>query len=956
MIRIFSGRITNNFIKLTILLFLSIPGTLFMLAFKNPGVEKPGNIDHAAVIKSLNKTTLEKGRQIYIKSCIACHGADGTASNPQARSFSEDKLRFGSEPYQMWQTVSRGAGMMAAQTWLSPVERYYVIQYIRETFIKNSNPSQYFKVTDEYLSKLPKPKRSAAEQLALTKREALRGSQLYGQEWFSHHTGDYGTAIHSQLKDHATAALTVLLDNHVCLSYNLLRMNVTAVWKGSLNLSQTKYNRYRGEGQPMIRGKELNGLNLWQWTFGDRFDSLQKSTGIRAPFPSEFMDYHGLYTYNKDIVLSYSVVGREILEYPRTLSVNGRTILSQTLFISSGNREQKILVGSLGKLKNERNWKIGHGTVVTDAKSGQFVAADFLSANKNIQCRIDSQNRIVMIIPASKDPITVEVIRFSGRMKEDLSNFSMYLKKRKIENHLPAPEQMIHGAPARWIKEVITTGELNINKPHVDPVFREDSDRINPDKAVPLPGDYPYTIDNIGLPFDNTYHSWVRPTCLGFKNNGNLVIGTYTGDVWVASGIDNTLQKIRWQRIATGLFEPMGLKIVNDNIYVTTRIGIVLLHDLNGDGETDFYENFHADQDVSSFFHAFVFGLETDSKGNFYYTKVGEYTDNKDPGNVIKVSPDGKKWESIATGFRVDNGITIAPDDRIFVSDNQGNWEPANKICLIQKGRSYGYVPNLLSDGDWSPDGKKFSKDQVQDGVISEQIVKVPDTYTKPIFWMPQEFDNSPGGGVWSDKSWGPLGDNFIHTSYGTGWVYYFLPQQIDTFTQGAMVALPFQLDAGIQRAAVNPVDKQIYVVGLTGWDDPEAIKYGVLSRVRYKGGEGHLITDAKTIKGGIELGFNFLLDSTDIKEITHYDITGWNYKWSSEYGSDHYSIITPGKKGEDKLDVQKATIGSDGRSIRLSIPVIGPAQNVRLRFRVKGSDGVELTNSVYLTINKLPD
>jgi hypothetical protein len=947
-----------NFIRMIrnvsrfLMLLLLVPGASLVLAFENAGIEKPDDIDHATIIKNLNAATLAKGRQIYVKSCIACHGANGTASNPQARSFSEDKLRFGNEPYQMWQTVSRGAGMMAAQTWLSPVERYYVIQYIRETFIKKTNPSQYFKVTDQYLSKLPKPKRSADEQAAITKAEALKGSQQFGQEWFSHHTGDYGTAIHSQLKDHATAAITVLLDNQICLSYNLLRMNTTAVWRGSLNLSQTKYNRYRGEGQPTIRGRELTGLNLWQWTFGDRYDSLQQSTGIRAPFPAEFLNYHGFYAYNKDIILSYSIAARDVLEYPRALNVNGRTVLSQSLYISPGG-EQKILIGKFGK---EEMRIIENVAVLTDTKSGKFISAGFVSANKDIKCISDSLQRIVIIIPASKEPITVEVLRTVGKIKEDLSNFSGYLKKRKIENHLSAPEQMINGAPARWTKEVISSGELNVNKPHFDPIYREDSNRTDPAKAVEMPNDYPYTIDNIGLPFDNAYGSWIRPTCLAFKNNGDLAIGTYTGDVWMARGIDNNLKKINWQRIATSLFEPMGLKIVNDNIYVTTRNGIVLLHDLNGDGETDFYENFHPDNDISSFFHSFNFGLETDSKGNFYYTKVGEYTDNKDPGNVIKVSPDGKSWESIATGFRVDNGITIAPDDRIFVSDNQGNWEPANKICLIQKGRSYGYVPNLLSAGEWSPDGKKFSNDQVRDGVISPNLVKIPETYSQPVLWMPQEFDNSPGGGVWSDKNWGPLGNHFIHTSYGTGWVYYFLPQQVDTITQGAMIALPFQLDAGIQRAAVNPVDKQVYVVGLTGWDDPEAKKFGVLSRVRYKGTEGHLITDAKTVKGGIELSFNFMLDSFDIKNIGNYDISQWNYKWSSEYGSDHYSIIRPGEKGEDRLSVQKASMGDDGRSIRLIIPAIGPAQNVRVRFHIKGMDGTEVKNSVYMTIHKVPD
>ncbi len=933
--------------------FSLLPALLLFLCFRSTNAYMPPDIDHAAVIRSLNKTTLEKGRQIYIKSCIACHGASGSASNPQARSFSKDHLRFGNKPYDMWRTVSNGAGLMAAQTWLSPAERYYVIQYIRETFMKRSNPGQYFKITDDYLSTLPKSQRSVGEQLAITKKEALKGSQQYGQEWFQHNKSNYGTAIHSQLKDHATSALTLLLDNNVKLSYNLLRMGVAAVWQGKLNLADTKYNKYRGEGQPFIQGKEIEGLDLWQWTYDDKMDSLQNSTGIRAPLPVEYLDYHGHYAYKKDIVLSYSIVGRNVLEFPQAITVAGKIILSQTLYISPGESAQKIYIGHLKNGEKGNNKGI---TTLMNPKTNKFIAAGIISLNKNIKCEVDDHNRIVMTVPAGSVPFTLQVLRTSGSNQKELLSFTAYEKRQSAKEELPVLEEMIKGGPAQWTKKVKTEGELNVNKAHFDPLFREDSDRTDPKKGVPIPKDYPYTIDNIGLPFVNAYNAWVRPACLGFKRDGSLVIGTYTGDVWMATGIDSTLKNIVWQRIATGLFECMGLKVVKDNIYVTTRNGIVLLHDLNGDNETDFYENFHSDNDVSSFFHAFNFGLETDSKGNFYYAKVGEYTDNKDPGNVIKISPDGKKWESIATGFRVNNGITITPDDRIFVSDNQGDWEPANKICLIEKNAYYGYVPNLISGNDWSPDGRKFTKDQLVNGVISPAIVKVPDTFHQPVFWMPQEFDNSPGGGVWSDKSWGPLGDQFIHTSYGTGWVYYFLTHKVDSITQGAMISLPFQLEAGIQRAAVNPVDKQVYVVGLTGWDDPEAVKYGVLSRVRYKGGEGHLIKDAEVVKGGIKLTFNFKLDDTDTKNVSNYDISQWNYKWTSNYGSAHYSIREPGKEGEDKLAVKKAVPGDDGRSVVLNIPGTNPAQTVRLRFEVKGEDGVKVKDFVYLTINKVPE
>src|SRR5690348_4835947 len=167
--------------------------SIFLISLFTFGMSyTPPDIDHAAVIRSLNEKTFKKGKEIYNKSCIACHGANGNASLPEARSFSKDKLRFGNSPYEMWKTITNGAGMMAAQTWLSPVERYYVIQYIREAFMKPAaNPRLYFKVTDEYLASLPKSTQSAQQQAATTKKEALKGSLKYGQEWFMYTKSDY---------------------------------------------------------------------------------------------------------------------------------------------------------------------------------------------------------------------------------------------------------------------------------------------------------------------------------------------------------------------------------------------------------------------------------------------------------------------------------------------------------------------------------------------------------------------------------------------------------------------------------------------------------------------------------------------------------------------------------------------------------------------------------------------
>lgn len=940
--------------------------SLSLLVFVQGVSFAPPPVDHAAILRSLNKSTLEKGREIYLKACAACHGTNGVASFPQARSFTRDALRFGNKPYDMWKTITNGAGMMAAQTWLKPEERYYVIQYIRESFIKPTNSSQYYRMTPGYLATLPKVQPATKDQAALVKSEAKKGSLQYGQEWFSKSSSDYGPAIYSQLKSGTTSALTIALADRRYISYDLLRMKSAALWEGMLNLSETKYKLYRGEGQPYVEGKLAEGLQAWQWIYTPEHESLIRSTGKRAVPDVSVFRYRGHYLWDSRVILSYIIEGREVLEMPTVQRFVDGMVLSQRLTLGAGG-VSKLIIGRVddstgvvhGSLDAQGNFAEGGTTlpgkgllvIQRNMKNGQgWVAAAISGMVDGLSWEINDNHEMVLTIPASSSEITITVKRKSGTGLMPLKLFGQQSMRGDDNSSLAAQVRSLKpSVPSIQV----TKGIVNAARPHFDPRYYKDKDKTAISKLVNIPLDYPYTVDQLTLPYDNRYNAWIRPTAACFDARGTLFVSTYVGDVWMASGIDSALSKITWQRIASGLYEPMGIRVVNEELLVTCRNGIMRLKDLNGDKQVDFYEQMHADHDVSSFFHAFNFGLEKDSRGNLYYVKPGEYTDNKDPGNVMRISPDGAKAESIATGFRVNNGITISPDDRIFVSDNQGNWTPANKINVIENGKYYGYVPNLLSGG-WSPDGKSFPKDKIVDGVISEELVKVPASFTPPALWMPQEFDNSPGGGTWSDSAWGPLGNSFIHTSYGTGWSYYVMPKQVSGIWQASMIALPFQFDAGIQRATVNPADRNVYVTGLTGWDDGVAQSYGTLSRIRYTGGQGHFIKDVEVISTGIRLVFNFAVDKASL-DTSDFEISMWNYKWTSNYGSAHYSVRYPGTENEDHLDISGFETSKSGDTLDISIPDLQEANTVRVRLRVKATDGNVVNESIYMTINKMP-
>ena len=102
------------------------------------------------------------------------------------------------------------------------------------------------------------------------------------------------------------------------------------------------------------------------------------------------------------------------------------------------------------------------------------------------------------------------------------------------------------------------------------------------------------------------------------------MICSWDGDVWTGDGASRRPSgTLTWRRIASGLFQPLGIKVVDGVIHVGCRDRIVTLVDIDGDGMTDRYDTFNDDHQVTEHFHEFAMGLETDAAGNFYYAKSG---------------------------------------------------------------------------------------------------------------------------------------------------------------------------------------------------------------------------------------------------------------------------------------------------------------------------------------------
>jgi len=526
--------------------------------------------------------------------------------------------------------------------------------------------------------------------------------------------------------------------------------------------------------------------------------------------------------------------------------------------------------------------------------------------------KVDAPMR-VMIAPENFDAgLTGEGAALQnrgGRLELEITKPGRYkiaIPNRKV--CVPEPlEPLTKGGALRWAETVVTQGVVGKE-----------------------PG--AYQLDTLTVPYENPWDSYMRIVALDFFPDGRAAIATLDGDIWIVSGIDATLQKLTWKRYAAGLYQPMGLRIVDGTIYALGRDQITRLHDLNGDGEADFYENFNNDCQLGTSYGEYAMDLQVGPEGDFYYTKAGTMgygSATPHSGCILRVSKDGSKLDVFALGFRAPMGLCVGPDGFITATDQQGNYMAECPVVRVKKGGFYGFVL------EHHPETKTMRREP-------------------PLTWLPMDVDNSSGGQVWvPDDRWGPFKGRLVHTSYGQSRLLLMVMDR--DRIQGGVVRFPLNFASGIMRAQFNPVDGQLYAAGLRGWQTT-GVKDGCLQRVRFTGKPAHLPVAMKVRKTGIDLEFTDPLDKEIASDPDSYSGQWFHVASTPDYGSPEFNATDHAKRGRQKVAITAAKLSDDGKTVSLELEGFRPVTNLMIKYALRGADGAKVQSEVSLTVNKLPE
>lgn len=412
--------------------------------------------------------------------------------------------------------------------------------------------------------------------------------------------------------------------------------------------------------------------------------------------------------------------------------------------------------------------------------------------------------------------------------------------------------------------------------------------------------------------------------------DGRLVISTWDGQVYLLEHVmKGDPNEVTVTRIADGLYEPLGITSVEGEIYVFQKWELTHLVDRNGDGFTDEYRVVADDWGATGDFHEWSYGLIY--RDGYFYATLGiaqgpfRNIQSPDRGTAIRIAMDGS-YDFLCHGLREANGIGFGVDGEIFITDNEGQWLPTNKLMHVREDE-YSFFGNRA--------------------ILKDSLPNLEET--PPALWLPlTEITNSPTQPILLHG--GPYEGQMIFGDITHGGIKRVFMEKVMGKYQGAVFRFAQGLEVGIMRMEWGP-DGSLYIGGLGGDQDfnHRGHRFG-LQRLTYNGKTTFEMLAVRARSNGMEIEFTEPLRMGDGEIPSDYLIQQWWYKPTASYGGDKLDL--------ENLAVRSVTLSENRKKVFLELEGMkkGHVIYVKLQSPILSATNQQIwSNETWYTLNVIP-
>lgn len=408
------------------------------------------------------------------------------------------------------------------------------------------------------------------------------------------------------------------------------------------------------------------------------------------------------------------------------------------------------------------------------------------------------------------------------------------------------------------------------------------------------------------------------PTALAWREDGTLAAASLKGRVVVAEDADGDGLPDRWRAFSDELPAPYGLVATPTGFDVVAKTGLIRLSDSDNDGRADRHEIVADGWGYTADYHDWAVGLPRDEQGR-YFVALPCQQDERSPaaakwrGTVVSLAPrkptanDPRLFavEPFCGGLRFPMGIARSRAGELFVTDNQGNYNPFNELNHLKAGARYGFINRLEAQPDFRP-------------AYQEPAICIPHPWTRSVNGICFLDTPEPWRAGGSEPRFGPWEGHLVGCEYDTRRLVRLSLERVNGAWQGAAYPLSIAPSSPSAETFEGPVvcavspDGDLYCGNLrdSGWGGGQ--NTGSIVRLRPTGTWPLGIAEVRVASAGFSILFTGEVDAAAASRPENYSVRSYRRETTPAYGGPDVDVEMPA--------IKAATVAPHGRSVKLEL------------------------------------